>query len=777
MASVTSGEVQCSTYIVARAYVEYSGNSATAYIQYKHTYGGYCGYSGSGTYGAGDASSTWSWSGQCVSTSWANYMSIGFSISKSGGDYTVWCSGYSYNDFSVTVSIPRQYNEPSGVSGSNIESDGTPQKAHLSISVGSWGNYDQGPSDARPYQWYSEKVEGTDYRFAAGSDSTVYWTGAPLSTTSTACAITKWYPRAKNNHDLYAWGGVVYIASPTAPTVTATGAVSTSPSMTVSGSVMYKGGSSNSIKADFGTMKNWRLYCKKESDSSYTEKKSNMSNATSFTFGSLPDTTFELSNNYNIQVKATNTIGGTGATTKTAYCPTGVSGTTQSKTTTSLTLRASATSAGAWTVSSGNMACYEIKWSTTKATVDSGGGTSTGRQTSNTFTISGLGNGQTIYYRVYGWNEFGLSNVSNTITETTIPRYNPEIGIISFNSKNPGANVVVPISHTGGATRDELPVTSLTLSWKPANSSSWSTLKTATGLNITAGQSYTFTNAWTTDVASEGDYDFKVVASNGTDTSEKNTTLQAPISVVITNVSQVSGKPNQLKATAKTTAASTLYKYKFTSQGGGSTRSTNYVTSATTYTATTVNYLLFNTQYAIQATAYNVFGLWRKSSIVQGTTPKRFEWYYRDANSSRKADLSLRTATASKNITEVYYIVKNALGNTTTGQSMNNKRLKFITQPLHYRPENVATINFSNGKKLAYALDSNSDTYKFGIWSGSTIQTTFFDGTSWSVSEYVFPSGYTVSSITSYQSKGLNSSAAFSTTTCETIPLWERQGS
>ena len=160
MAQVVSGEVQCSTYIWARAVVDYNGRSATAHIQYKHTAGGYTGYSGSFTYGAGGASASGSWNNARVNTYWETFMSIGFTISAGGGSYDVWCSGYSYNDFTVSVSFPNQRTAPSGISCSNVRRN---IESFTATTVYSYGEISSGENilsvhvGVRPAIWVSIK--------------------------------------------------------------------------------------------------------------------------------------------------------------------------------------------------------------------------------------------------------------------------------------------------------------------------------------------------------------------------------------------------------------------------------------------------------------------------------------------------------------------------------------------------------------------------------------------------------------------------------------------
>lgn len=169
MASVTSSEVQCSTYILARAVVDYSGSSATAHIQYYHTAGGYTGYTGSFTYGAGGSSASGSWSNARVNPYWETFMSISFSISQGGGDYTIWCSGYSYNDFSVSVHIPSQYTAPTGLSVSIAEK--YPTGAKFNVSVSSYGNPSSASGRYIEAAILNQNTYGATYRFSTASNT------------------------------------------------------------------------------------------------------------------------------------------------------------------------------------------------------------------------------------------------------------------------------------------------------------------------------------------------------------------------------------------------------------------------------------------------------------------------------------------------------------------------------------------------------------------------------------------------------------------------------
>lgn len=210
MASVTSAEVQCSTYIWARVVVDYSGTSATAHIQYKHTYGGYTGYTGWFNYGAGGSSASGSWSNETVTTSWTTKMSIGFSISENGGTYNIWCSGYDYNDFSVNVSIPAQYSAPS------ISSVAVNSKTHNSANMTIKGSYGKGTGS---YQievglgaqnaWQSPSLRSACVKDGRTTYTTTVNNSSTQTTTLTLVGNTKyWY--GGYIHNGYTGGGQMF---------------------------------------------------------------------------------------------------------------------------------------------------------------------------------------------------------------------------------------------------------------------------------------------------------------------------------------------------------------------------------------------------------------------------------------------------------------------------------------------------------------------------------------------------------------------------------------
>ena len=174
--------------------------------------------------------------------------------------------------------------------------------------------------------------------------------------------------------------------------------------------------------------------------------------------------------------------------------------------------------------------------------------------------------------------------------------------------------------------------------------------------------------------------------------------------------------------------------------------------------------------------AYNSYGLWRRSTMQCSVlTEPRVKWYLRKADRTLfMTPLFKHGTNAAKNITDVYYVVKDSFGNVHEGDNIGGKRLTFPTHPLHYCPQNIASVELSNGKTIAYDYDETDDVYKFGIWGSSGIETTFFDGNSWLVTTYVIGNNLTVSRIDT-TGRGLNSSAPFASTSCTTVMPWESE--
>lgn len=667
-----------------------------------------------------------------------------------------------------TLSIPAAYTAP-GTPTLTVNTNSSPYNENsgsATITANGWGT----SSDVGTYNLY---LNGS---LNSNSSSASKTFTLNKSTSTSSCTINSLYATVTNNHSLTSGAtGTKYIATPTAPTVTATGVSSTSPTCTIKGPCAYAGGTTNSASSNDATIKQWRLRTKQSGASSWA----NAYTSTTSTFDALDASNFAQGKNYDVQVTATNNYGGTGYTDGTIYCPTGVSGSASVSGPTQIVFTASYNYAGnLGSSTSGSMACYEIKYSTTKSTVDSGGGTSLGKQTSNTFTKTGLSPNTTYYYRVYAWNALGLSNVSSTLSATTDPRYIPEISNLNITPRSgtTGGNISVKIDHTGGTSRDALTVTKLLFEYRKAGASTWTTLDTKTGISQASGSTYTFNDAWTA-MPDAGDYEFSVIAySSENDISERLTkTVKAPASV-----SFQSGYPKvdptcpiRILATG-TTSETAVKQWKLINVTTSETHT--FLTTDTTYQTSTHNHLLFNSTYQLRLEVVNQYGLYAISGAATVSTGPRFDFLYVSGNTRKAITPSFRAAGSwdNKEVKEVYYVVRNALGNLAQNANLKNMRLTFIQDPLYYRPDSVVSFTLSDGKQLAYKLDSTSDMYKFGIWNGDTIETTFFNGTTWDIDHYDFDdTDLTISSITA-PTIGANASSAFSTTKCAEVPLWER---
>lgn len=668
---------------------------------------------------------------------------------------------------------------PTGVGGANLDIGNNTEdgRAYSRVDVGSWG-----AGSGQAYFIVAKANGGSSWvEEWAASTSTNYlwWGGTHHSNSTSSCAITAWWPEACNNNSLRSYGSAKYIASPSAPITTAIGSVS-NPSLTISGTINYSGGDQNSSTCNNGTIKYWRFHYKKTSDGSYVNMTPEYSSERTYTLSSLPKETFVLGTNYNIVTRVRNSLGAHGDSYQTVYCPTGVSGTVSENTPTSFIINCSATYAGTLASSTGGtMAQYIVKYSTDKATVDGGGGTAMPVvvNPSTSCTISGLTPGTTYYYRVYGWNVLGLSQVSSTLVNTTVPRFYPESYPLTLTAKNIGADVKIKIKHTGGLTTDELPISTLTLYRKPVGSSTWEQVGSpATGLSLTKEQEYTFVNAWTQALPSEGDYNVRILMSNGIDEDFSPTyTITAPTNVSVLRYRETNDCPIQINADVNGSATNGVHHWRLSWQN----QSIDYVEKTTTSTYTQLhsrNYLLYDTTYSYWATLFDNFGCWRKSASLNTTTDKRFEWSAIVNGVKKSATPIFGHFYSNYAINEVYYIVKNSLGSKGLRMDLRNTRLKFITGTLNYRPENVASIKLANGKEIAYRLDESVDRYKFGIWNDGAIETTFHDGLEWKMTSYDIPNttGYTVAE-THHTGKGMNSSSPFSTTNCSEIPMWENQ--
>lgn len=714
--------------------------------------------------------------------SWESGFSFSFSDNNAGSrGYTVWFAVYnnaesgsvgSWDSVYVDFSYGANYTAPATPTATNLVSDGTAHKAYSKVQGNGWGTN----CSRRNFEIIcGGSIKASDYN---NSPASMYWTLPTGSNNTSACGVNTWYGRAVNNQVLWTDSSAKYVASPSAPIMSYTGSASTTPQTTANGTVTYRGGTQNSSTCDNGEMKTWQFGLLTSSQTGVPGTLTTYSSTGKSYTHTYSSSDFALGTSYKFYCRTVNNYGGASSTTSAVvYCPTGVGGSNPSKTSTSLNLRASCNYGGTiGSSTSGDVACYQIKWSTDQATVDDGGGTELTKQTGTDFTVSGLTPNTTIYYRVYAWNVYGLSNVSNTLTATTIPRYDPETSVVSVTPLTPGATVNVRINNTGGLYLNELTVTSLKLEGKPASSTTWTTLQNATSLSLHANDTYSFANAWTTDRTVEGDYNLRITTSNGTDTGTTLYTVSAPVSVDMMP-SQVKLAPNQpIQITSSAYSGPNIYKWVLEASANGVTLTKTELSDESVHTMLTQNYLDYDTVYDVHMVAYNSFGLWRRSTMQCSVlTEPRVKWYLRKANRTLSMTPLFKQGTnAAKNITDVYYVVKDSFGNIHEGDNIGGKRLTFPTHPLHYCPQNIASVELSNGKTIAYDYDETDDVYKFGIWGDSGIETTFFDGNSWLVTTYVIGNNLTVSRIDT-TGRGLNSSAPFASTSCTTVMPWESE--
>ena len=662
------------------------------------------------------------------------------------------------------------YTAPTGVSGT-INTNAAWGTASSTVNVTEWGVN----SSAGTYI-ISKNGTTTNIYNSSTSSATVTWSIPNISTSTGAGVVNTWYAVAVNNHSLATASTAYYLVSPSAPKLTYTGSATTSPKLQINAEVTYRGGvGSNSTTLDTAALSYYRFSYKVAGASASSWTNSDVSSTDKTTSKTFNDGTFAVGKDYDIRACVRNVYGAYSYTTATVYCPTGVSSSSAtSSAANALSIKASYQYAGDInSQTTGTIAYYTLKYSTDKTTVDGGGGTAISAQTSSNFNLTGLSPNTTYYYRITAVNNYGLSNVSSTLSAKTIARFTPTVGAISTTALSPGVSLTIPIAQTGGVTANELTVTSITVKGKLTSASSWTTLRTDTGLSLVAGQTHTASDLLTTDQSADGDYQLQVITSNGTDSGTETITIAAPPSVTITSSGLQTNWPTQIKVTATTTENS---PYRWRLVNTTTNEPTDLYTTNKTVTLTTHNHLDFQTQYSVQARCYNGYGLRKTSTSASVTTDRRAYFYFVPKGKSAK-NVTLAAYRRVNTTTDiaydtVYFIKANALSYVTANQDLRNHKLTFITQPLHYRAENVASITFSNGKKLGYAL--HNDMYKFAIWNGNTPETVFFDGTTWQMGSYNIPdtTGYTVSSITK-PATGLNASAPFSTTVCEEVKPWE----
>ena len=780
MASGYTSESSPSTYIRMRLYWSTSvsgtsGHNVYVELQLRRT-NSYSGstfqYPSSSWINVDGNEDTWNWnSGNYPSipgndTSWKTFCSRTVFVSHTGAT-TISISGgnssmgsYLTGSVSGSVSLEALYTAPSSISGSN-EADGTVcGRAKVKVSVGSWGQN----SSAGTYR--AGKSQSTSNQWGSSSSATFTFNGLNASTSLSSTTVNTWYPGATNNHSLTSWGGAKYITSPSALNPTAVG--NTNRSITVSGSVTYKGGQSNSSTDNSGTIARYMLWYKR-SDGNYTAltspQQNKASSATSITYDAISYTNFDTGYNYVFKMSPVNTLGAYAITERTVYKPSDIIANIDATQPQQATFSLGANKPGGWNSdTSGTLAGYRIDWGTSTSY-----GQNTGYFTTGTRTLTGLSVNTTYYYKITCWNTLGLSE-TKTGSFKTANFYGPTISTPSWSATGTGVSVSSTITKTGGVSQDSSTITNVKLNIKPISSSTWQTV--ATDTSGSRDISFTYNGGF----AQSGSYDLQLAITNAEGmTTTSSTTLSAPAKPTASNITNYHNFPNTFQCTAKTTSsgATSLSKWRFDTTSPTATQGAEQATTALTVNELRTAFGLdFSTTYSANVKVWNRYGLWEQSQDYSFTTNNRFQWYIVNStypsSARKKVNPYFRFSnapTTSRQIQMTYLVVKDALSGVSVGSDISNKRLGFIEEPLFYFAEAVASIKFTNGKTIAYALDSTDGFYKYGIWNGSTLQTTFFDGLEWQMTHYDLGDNWVVQSIVQ-SSRGLGHSPVFSTTSC-----------
>lgn len=679
-------------------------------------------------------------------------------------------NGYKDSSFSRTIAITTRYESPSNVSAvlNNSSSDG---QANSTISVGSWG----AKSSAGSYQILN--ATNSNSLIASSTSNTFNWTIPLTSTNQNATAVNAWKARAINNHNEYTDSATYYLATPSAPKSTYVGHTGTNPFLTRNVSVTYSGGLANSTTANTAAIKKWVFTKTRLSDNtSETVSRNSTSRSESLNYY-MSD--FTVGSNYSFTTTVYNTYGAAGRTVSyTYYCPSGVGGSVTELHPDQATLKASVNAPGGEeTTTSSSITCYQLKYGIDKNNLTQ----YTKIQTDPYFYIEDLKPDTVYYYQITAWNTLGLSNNSPVLSFTTGGRYLPIVRTYRAIGHTPGADIAVTIGRTGGLTPNELTINRITLELRAVGDTAWTMMKDIKNLSVTATTGYTIINAWTNYLQKAGNYEMRITAYNQYDAGFRIFTLEAPTVPTVSTPTLENNVPTQLRLTASTTAGTArVNHFSMRLVGIGmdiSKNETVNIPSGQTKSVTLIspNYLLFNTTYTIYVTARDDIGMWNMNpNGVKITTPPRITWHMvlqdkEQGTTVKSATPIFRTEQIQKTTTDVYYVSRSSLGDfVKPNANLTGMRLHFISHPLFYRPESVASVSLSDGTRLAYDYDAGADMYKFGIWQGDDIQITFFDGEQWVLDRYDFTTVTTVLKV-EYNGKGINASSAFSTTRVEEI--------
>lgn len=400
-------------------------------------------------------------------------VGVSYSCDSYGGYFN--CSG------SGSINCAAFYSAPTGVSGTMLTQD-APQRgrAYSRVNVGGWGN------NSSKSWWVISRTGNRNpvSEWAASSSSnTMYWGGLPSN------QIVTWYAEAYNNHGYATFAGPYKLSALSIPSASVVGGAST-PSATLSSSITYRGGTSGSTTEDKSEIRSWRLYYKRSDQSwSATESPQQIKTGTSLdksvTFNAIPRTAFDAGYNYHVSITPVNSYGAWGDTSNLSggvrilRCPQNVRASNINVEVPEEALfTMTAGQAGGFAGESessgytnGSMWGYQIEYSKNS---DMSNSQTSALTKGNQINLTGLELNTTYYYRIRGYNAYGLSNLSAIGSFKSREEFDPQgVTITDFSStgtfryKNLSYTLGTEILYAGGLSIDSESLASVKLQAKP----------------------------------------------------------------------------------------------------------------------------------------------------------------------------------------------------------------------------------------------------------------------------------------------------------------------
>lgn len=400
-------------------------------------------------------------------------VGVSYSCDSYGGYFN--CSG------SGSINCAAFYSAPTGVSGTMLTQD-APQRgrAYSRVNVGGWGN------NSSQSWWVISRTGNRNpvSEWAASSSSnTMYWGGLPSN------QIVTWYAEAYNNHGYATFAGPYKLSALSVPSASVIGGTST-PSATLSSSITYRGGTSGSTTEDKSELRSWRLYYKRSDQSwSATESPQQIKTGTSLdksvTFNAIPRTAFDAGYNYHVSITPVNSYGAWGDTSNLSggvrilRCPQNVRASNINVEVPEEALfTMTAGQAGGFAGESessgytnGSMWGYQIEYSKNS---DMSNSQTSALTKGNQINLTGLELNTTYYYRIRGYNTYGLSNLSAIGSFKSREEFDPQgVTITDFSStgtfryKNLSYTLGTEILYAGGLSIDSESLASVKLQAKP----------------------------------------------------------------------------------------------------------------------------------------------------------------------------------------------------------------------------------------------------------------------------------------------------------------------